>query len=88
MPVYNPVENGYDWGMRTHRKYDCGGHVRFETRSCAVSAGKRMRRNGRAVEAFGCAVCGGWHVGGTGWLKVPARRPGPRVVMIGVGGLE
>ncbi|WP_153472392.1 hypothetical protein [Komagataeibacter medellinensis] len=47
----------------THHKSDCGGHVRFTFRTDAVGAAKRMRWTGRKVEVFGCAVCGGWHVG-------------------------
>ncbi|WP_395370762.1 hypothetical protein [Komagataeibacter diospyri] len=72
----------------THRKTDCGGHVRFTFRTDAVGAAKRMRWAGRKVEVFGCAVCGGWHVGGTSWLKGTGRRPSPRTVRIELGGLE
>ncbi|WEQ51197.1 hypothetical protein LV478_11715 [Komagataeibacter oboediens] len=71
----------------THRKTDCGGHVRFTFRTDAVGAAKRMRWTGRKVEVFGCAVCGSWHVGGTSWLKGRNGRPSPRVVRIETGGL-
>ncbi|MBO1361905.1 hypothetical protein J2D73_19160 [Acetobacter sacchari] len=74
--------------MATHKRYDCGGHARFEARSQAIARAKLMRGNDMTVQAFSCAVCAGWHIGGTKWMRNLQKSPAPRVVCIGVGGLE
>lgn len=40
----------------------------------ALQAARRLRARDKAVTAYRCIACGGWHVGGTNGFKQPPRR--------------
>ena len=62
---------------------DCDGKKRY-TRLTAKIDARIMRRKDMQVMAYPCRECGRWHVGSIG-LGYDTKRPGPRVVCLGVG---
>ncbi len=65
----------------------CHGKLRFTRKRDAVFRASRMRDKLKIVAPYHCGCCGGWHIGGTLWTRRGKKRPVPRVVCIGVGGL-
>ncbi len=42
-------------------------------RKHALQAARRLRARDKAITAYRCIACGGWHVGSTNGLKPPPR---------------
>ena len=52
----------------SHKEHSCARKVRYGHAESAEKAAKVMTKKvDRPMEAYPCAYCGGWHVGGVMW---------------------